>query len=302
MVLDIQSEPVSHPLRDTVRSVPAGKSELPAIVSISDIHGYVTEARSALSTLSDLPEYEPVVTTDEDGRLHWADENYVLVFNGDLIDRGPNNDAVLAMVRRLVDEAPPGRIRITLGNHESMILMSNDHKFVNWYSTNLDTDSRKRFLQRICDGHVIAAYDGYRHTYAHAGASKKYIASNMNESLVEAAEQLYPVVGTMEESQMQSQLRTEYHRIFGKGDRHVKGPSAGLLWLEYDHLSTESPPQIVGHTPHLTPHSKGNTHCQDLILENRDSAGGEGVFLETPESLTALIREPSGEVATTHLE
>jgi len=52
MVLDIQSEPVSPPLRDTVRSVPAGKSELPAIVSISDIHGYVTKARSAALDLA----------------------------------------------------------------------------------------------------------------------------------------------------------------------------------------------------------------------------------------------------------
>jgi hypothetical protein len=270
-------------------------------VSISDIHGYLTEARSALSTLRDHPGYDPIVTIDEDGRLHWADENYVLVFNGDLIDRGPNNDAVLAMVGRLVDEAPPGRVRITLGNHESMILMSNDHKFANWYSTNLDPESRKRFLQRICDGHVIAAYDGYRHTYAHAGATENYIASDVNDSLVEAAEQLYPVVGTREETQLRSQLRSEYPRIFAKGDRHVKGPAAGLVWLEYDHLSTDSPPQVVGHTPHLNPHSKGTTHCQDLILENLDSAGGEGVFLETPESLTALIRDSNGGVATTQL-
>jgi len=302
MVLDIQSESVSPPLRDTVRSVPAGSFESPAIVSISDIHGYLTEARSALSTLSDHPDYEPVVTTDEDGLLHWADENHVLVFNGDLIDRGPNNDAVLAMVGRLVDEAPPGRVRITLGNHESMILMSADQKFANWYSTNLDPEPRKRFLQRICDGHVIATYDGYRHTYAHAGATEKYIASNLNDSLVEAGEQLYPVVGTMEESQMRSQIRTEYRRIFAKGARHVKGPSAGLVWLEYDHLSTDSLPQVVGHTPQATPHSKGNTHCQDLILENIDSAGGEGVFLETPESLTALTRDSNGGVKTIQLE
>jgi len=302
MVLDIQSKPVLPPLRDSVRSVPAESFELPAIVSISDIHGYVTQARSALLTLNDHLEYEPVVTIDDDGSLHWADENYVLVFNGDLIDRGPNNDAVLAMVGRLVDEAPPGRVRITLGNHESMIFISNDHKFVDWYSTELDPEHRKRFLQSICDGHVIAAYDGYNHIYAHAGATEKYIASNVNEMLVEAAEQLYSVVGTTEESQMQSQLRTKYQRLLSKGDRHVKGPSAGLVWLEYDHLSTDSPPQVVGHTPHLNPHTKGNTHCQDLILENLDSAGGEGVFVETPESLTALIRDCNEGVTTIQLE
>jgi len=174
--------------------------------------------------------------------------------------------------------------------------------FANWYSTNLDPELRKQFLQSICDCHVIAAYDGYRHTYAHAGAAENYIASSVNDSLVEAAEQLYPVVGTREETQIRSQLRTEYSRIFAKGTRHVKEPSAGLVWLEYDHLSIDSPPQVVGHTPHLNPRTKGNTHCQDLILENLDSAGGEGVFLETPESLTALTRDANGGVATTQLD
>ncbi len=243
-----------------------------------------------------------MVTTDEDGLLHWANENYVLVFNGDLIDRGPENDAVLEMVSRLVDEAPAGRVRITLGNHESMILMSNDYQFVDWYSTSLDPESRKRFLQSICDGHVITAYDGYRHTYVHAGSVENYNPADVNESLVEVAELLLPVIGTKEDSQMQSQLATDYEFVLGKGNRRVKGPSAGLVWLDYDHLSPDSPPQVVGHTRHQNPNSKGNVHCQDILQENLDSAGGEGIFLETPGSLTTLIREPNDDVATTPIE
>ena len=58
-------------------------------MSISDIHGYLDEARSALLTLTDHPDFELIVRANGDGTLHWADGNYVLVFNGDLIDRVP---------------------------------------------------------------------------------------------------------------------------------------------------------------------------------------------------------------------
>ena len=302
MSLNIQSKPVSPPLRDTVRGVSDKSNESPTIVSISDIHGYLKEARSALLTLSDHPGYDSVVTTDEDGRLHWANNDYVLVFNGDLIDRGPQNEATVAMVSRLINEAPQGRVRVTLGNHESMILMSKDYEFVDWYSTALGSESRKQFLHSICEGHVIAAYDGYNYTYAHAGATVDYSAKDVNRSLVEVAEQLLPAVGTMEDSQMQTQLASDYDFVLSKGGHRVKGPSAGLVWMDYTHLSPDSPPQVVGHTRHGRPNSKGNVHCQDVLQDNLGSEGGEGVFIETPKSLTALIREPNNEVKTTLLD
>jgi hypothetical protein len=45
-----------------------------------------------------------------------------LIFNGDLVDRGNKNEAVLRMVSRLAAQAPPGRVRVTLGNHEAIAL------------------------------------------------------------------------------------------------------------------------------------------------------------------------------------
>jgi len=302
MPLKIQSEPVLPPLRDTVQAIPSNSNEPPTIVSISDIHGYLKEARSALLTLTDHAEYDPIVTTDDHGRLHWANNNYVLVFNGDLIDRGTKNEAVLAMVSRLVDEAPPGRVRIALGNHESMILISKDYEFVDWYSTNLDSESRKQFLRTICDGHVIAAYDGYNYTYAHAGAAVDYSVEDVNKSLANAAEQLLPVIGTDQDSQVQTQLVADHDFVLGKGSRRVKGPSAGLVWINYTHLPSDSPPKVVGHTRHSHPNSKGNVHCQDILQDNLDTPGGEGIFIETPESLTALIREPKNGVKSILLD
>ena len=95
----------------------------PLIVHISDIHGYLTDARSALRAVGDTEQYLNLVTTDEAGQLHWADNDYVLVVNGDVIDRGPANEACLEMVWRLQNEAPPGRVRYNLGNHELAILL-----------------------------------------------------------------------------------------------------------------------------------------------------------------------------------
>ena len=45
----------------------------PTLVYISDIHGYYADAQSALMTLADTEAYEPVVTLDESGTLHWAE-------------------------------------------------------------------------------------------------------------------------------------------------------------------------------------------------------------------------------------
>jgi len=107
-------EPIPSPRRDTVEAF-TGQDQRPLIVSVSDIHGYLGAARSALLTVRDHPDFPPIVVSDDSGRLHWADGQYVLVFNGDLVDRGPVNDDVLDLVAQLAAEAPPGRVRVTLG-------------------------------------------------------------------------------------------------------------------------------------------------------------------------------------------
>jgi len=291
MPLPINSNPISPPLRDTVDAVPHEEANPPAIVSISDIHGSLVDARQALLTLREHPDYDPVVTADNDGRLHWADENYVLVFNGDLVDRGPNNEEVLAMVARLVDEAPPGRVRVTLGNHEWMFMIANAYQYTDWYSTTVSDEERGEYLQRIADGHVVAAYGGHMFTYVHAGAAESYDISTVNESLVEAAAKLETTIGTPEDSVIQSELPEKYPDVLARGDCGMKGPGAGLVWIKFDHLPADAPPQIVGHTKQIRPQTNGNVHCQDLLLENRASPSGQGVFVETPGSLVAVLRD-----------
>ncbi|MEA1930315.1 MAG: metallophosphoesterase [Euryarchaeota archaeon] len=300
-------------LRDGIDGLVAaadGDVEPPTIVSISDIHGYLDDARSALLTLADHPDYPPVVVED-DGRLHWADENYVLVFNGDLVDRGPANEGVLELVARLIVEAPPGRVRVTLGNHEALALSPDQFGFDEWFSGQVDDAARRRLCEAIIDGHIVAAYTGHRVTYAHAGADEPYDVTAATESLVAAVDTLQEAIGTDEDRAMQERLITEFPAVLGIGRNHLKGPEAGLVWLHFDHLSADAPPQVVGHTRHDTPTTKGRVHCQNVLRNNLDSpstgsrgdpdettatGGGEAVLVETPETLAALIRQPDGSV------
>lgn len=294
----IFSEPPSEITGRHRDCVPGVESDIypPAVVSISDIHGYLTEAQSALLTLSDHATLPPVVTTDGDGTLHWAEENYILVFNGDLIDRGPANEAVLEMVSRLAREAPRGRVRVTLGNHEHMLTSPDEFPFHGWYSTQVTDRHRQRFLQWIQAGYVVAAYRGHNVTYAHAGAPEPYTISEVNKSLIAAADELFEVLGTEQDAATQHRLTETYKTVLGTGDGYLKGTGAGLVWLDFSNLPSDAPPQVVGHTRHDTPTQKGTVYCQNVLRNTQGTPGGEAVFVETPDALLSLSRMPDGAV------
>jgi hypothetical protein len=294
MSLRVDPEPVSSPLRDGVGAV-ADDGDPPPIVSISDVHGHLEDARDALLTLEDHPDYDPVVTAAADGTLHWAGEDYVLLFNGDLIDRGPDNEAMLSTVGRLVEEAPTGRVRVNMGNHEWMILFP-DKAHYRYYSTTLSDEDRRVFLERIREGHVGAAYEGHSVTYSHAGSSDPLDVTAINDRLQAAARELLEALGTDREHSVQTSTIHDDPALFGTGAPNVTGPSAGLFWRRFGTLPDDAPPQVVGHTPHPTPRSEGDVHCQDLLVDNRGSAGGQGIFFETPDVLRAVRRSSDGDV------
>ena len=281
-------EPVEEQKRDSVESLPA---QSPTIVSISDIHGFLQSARSALLTLTDHSEYEPIVESGRLGELQWAGgEEYVLVFNGDLIDRGAHSAEVLELVERLVDQAPPGHVRVTFGNHEMGILTPDFFNWGNWYSTTRTDDQRLSFLQHIRHGHTVAAYEGYNVTYAHAGLPEPYEVSEVNEELVAGARDLEAVIGDSEDAEMQEQLVLEYPRVFGVDGERGRGPEAGIAWLDFEYMPGDAPPQVVGHTRQDSPLRRGNVICQNVIRNNRRKDGGEAVLVETPDRLVALGR------------
>lgn len=299
MPLSLDEPSISPPLRHGVAELVKQSESPPLIVSLSDIHGYLTEARSALQTLTDHPEYDPIVIQDDDGHLHWADNNYILVFNGDLVDRGPENEGVLALVSRLIKEAPPGRVRVTLGNHEAFILSPEHFGFEQWFAGQVTTRDRLMFFEAITDGYVIASYEGYNYTYAHAGSSERYETDDVNETLVDAVSVLEATTGTLDDATSQSAVLETHDRVLGVGNRYYKGPDAGIVWLDFKHLRGDAHPQIVGHTRHDEPQEKGNVFCQNILRNNLSTPGGEGVFIESPSSLSALVR--GGDTRVTEL-
>jgi len=286
--------------RDGVAAVPDrlrdGVDADRPVVSISDIHGYLDDARRALLTLADHPDYDPVVVADDDGRLHWADESYVLVFNGDLIDRGPDNEAVVRLVARLLAEAPPGRVRVTLGNHEMGVLTPDRFGWRDWYSGRVGDDGRRALCRAIRDGHVVAAYEGHGVTYAHAGHPDPYRAAAANDALAVAAEDIAAAVGTSNDEATQRRVIEEQPLVLGLGGRGGRGEGAGLAWLDFSRLPPDAPSQVVGHTRHDRPTRTGNVVCENVIRRNRRTAGGEAVLVETVDGLAALRRRPDGGV------
>jgi hypothetical protein len=266
-------------------------------VSISDIHGFLSEAHSALLTLSDHEDYDSVVETDAAHRLHWAGgDDYVLVFNGDLIDRGPQSRRTVEMVSRLIDEAPPGHVRVTMGNHEMGVLTPELYGWSDWYSGQRTVEEREIFIDQIFDGHVVAAYDGYNVTYAHAGQSEPYDSKDVNEMLVDGTQQVLDDIGKPDAFERQEEIVNDHRLVFGYDGETGRGPNAGITWLDFEHMPKDAPPQVIGHTQQETLIRRGNVINQNILRSNRNEDGGEGVIVETPENIAALGRTAEGSV------
>ncbi|RKF15385.1 metallophosphoesterase [Roseovarius spongiae] len=73
---------------------------------VPDIHGQIAKLRGALDALG--------WRRDAAGWVH-PDPERTIVFLGDFIDRGPENRAVIHLVRDLIDS---GKARAVMGNHE----------------------------------------------------------------------------------------------------------------------------------------------------------------------------------------
>lgn len=270
----------------------------PQIVSISDVHGYLDPCRSALTAVGETDRFDPVVVADDAGRLHWADNDYVLVFNGDLVDRGEQNAETVDLALRLMKEAPSGRVRYHLGNHEMGILLPDEFHWPGAYSLTLDDEPRREFLSLVAEGTVTAAFEGYRYTYSHAGDTDGVDVAAVNQSAREAATELLESLDAGRYQSVQSQIPERYDDLFGLGGRYGRGEEAGILWMDFTHMPADAPPQIVGHSRHRTPTRTGEAVCENVIRETNDSPGGEAVLVETTQKLYSVTRLSDGGVTT----
>jgi len=166
------------------------------------------------------------------------------VFNGALIDRGPDSARVVAMVARLLAQAGPERVRVTFGNHEMGLLTPDRFGWVGWYSRDRSPAERRALVDRVRMGHVVAAYRGYRVTCAHAGRPHPYDAGAVNDQLVGAATDLEPAIGTPNDREAQLAAIEGYPEVLGLGGRTGRGPGADVAWLDFGHLPADAPPQV----------------------------------------------------------
>lgn len=118
---------------------PAG----PRIVAIGDIHGAIEPLRALLQQAG---------LTDAEDR--WVGGTSILVQTGDLLDRGADVRAVVALIAQLQPEAEAagGRVISLLGNHEGMNL-ARVYRDVGpeAYSRFVDKDSEKRRKRAYAD-------------------------------------------------------------------------------------------------------------------------------------------------------
>ncbi len=86
------------------------------VVAIGDLHGHYDQMLVLLAGAGLI-----------DDRRAWTGGEHHLVLCGDLIDRGPDDRAILDLARKLQIEAAAagGRVHVLLGNHEAMNLTRN---------------------------------------------------------------------------------------------------------------------------------------------------------------------------------
>lgn len=269
----------------------------PRIVSISDIHGYLEDGRSALLAVGDTDRFDPVVTSDADGRLHWAGNDYVLIFNGDLVDRGDHSEETIDLALRLMEGAPPGCVRYHLGNHEMAILLPEELIWPRTYSQNLDRDRRRQFISLVANGTITAAFEGYHYVYSHAGDTDRIDVTAVNKTAQEAATELLETMDAGRYEDVQSDIPNRYDSVFGLGGTFGRGRDAGILWMDFEHMPDDAPSQIVGHSRQTVPTRVGQTVCENVIRENLGSLGGEAVLVETADELIAVTRQDDGNVS-----
>lgn len=91
----------------------SGRRGLGPLYVVGDVHGYLTELRSALRANGLV-----------DAEDHWSAGNTRLWFLGDFTDRGPDGVGVIDLVMQLSAEAAAagGYVKALMGNHEVLIL------------------------------------------------------------------------------------------------------------------------------------------------------------------------------------
>lgn len=214
--------------------------------------------------------------------LAWKGGDTVLVQTGDVIDRGPDSEGCIDLLRNLQlgAEAEGGQVVRLVGNHELMIL-EGDFTYV-------DFEKREQIRQGLLDDvaaeRIQGAYTDGRRLFTHAGLRPKVLQVLLEEIEAPASSvrkiPLHHVAARINHILREGIKDKDYsHEIFWVDEqRGGTDPAGGIFWGDYDELC-DSPeawriPQIFGHTPAGEPEMM---HCWNGALVNID-LGISGVY------------------------
>ncbi len=251
------------------------------VLAVSDIHGHTDTAREFLEAISAYAdeELDGRVLAYDDGWSWEGGDDYTLVFDGDMIDRGPDSEAALEMVFELQDDAPDGQVRYLIGNHETFALFPDVYEDLylhhvyddveameesrahDWYD--LDEEFRGELIERVADGRIEAGYEGPDYEYLHGGSNEHQDIDELNAALLEAGEGLEEGYTAFSETGDRDLYReaqeavmwfddgelavTDQYKDIFRSDA-VRGPDAGVLLMDFKHIKEDAPAQVVGHT------------------------------------------------------
>jgi len=241
------------------------------LIAVSDVHGYVDEAIETINAAHAYVEEGSLI--EHDGNSYsWGDGEYGLLINGDLLDRGPQNEAALEMVDDLLED-DPDRLQYTLGNHEMFAMFPDlvaeyyadgdpveDHSF--WYD--MDDRHREQVLTYVAEGIIEPAIEDDGLLYVHGGTREPpavddlaYTTRRMGAALLHAFRRGDEDFRAVQEDfferkpEPRSDIDAEgiYDELLGV-ERSEDGDIAagsGLVWERFHNLPLAVPPQVVGH-------------------------------------------------------
>lgn len=243
--------------------------------------------------------------------LAWKGGDTILVQTGDVIDRGPDSEGCVELLRNLQlgAQAAGGQVIRLVGNHELMILEGN--------FAYVDFENREKVGQELRDdvltGRLQGAFtDGIR-LFTHAGLRPKVLGILLKEMEASASSTrnvpLHHITARMNQILREGVQSGDYsHPIFWVDpERGGTDPAGGIFWGDYDELC-DSPeawriPQIFGHTPAGEPEMM---HCWNGALVDIDLGisgvyGGHLGYLEIRGGSLRAITLDNGKWAATKI-
>lgn len=233
-------------------------------ICITDIHGYLDYALEALEEL----EEETGLELMEDGE--WNSE-HKLILNGDMFDRGPQNQEALEWAFENADV-------YNIGNHEFFAMFPDvveefmseayfeHHGEEGLYWLNMDEEVRHQIIRAVADGEITAAFKGPKYIYSHSGSDEGPDTEELNRKLQEVGRKLLEAHEKLmngdeeafEEAQRDlvdvveiekgREIWSEYPELFDvRRNSEGRTSTGGIVWNRFYNLDTDVP-QVVGHT------------------------------------------------------